>query len=100
MEKLTNAGWKIYSKKSADSDWTEVKVDNSVITGLPELSLPNKGNTETINLRIELPLGTDDTHQNGATGGYSISNFDIRNLFKIKATQENNPGWTTTGGTN
>lgn len=97
LKKLTDAGWKIYSKKSDSQDWKEVKVDNSVITGLPELSLPNKDDTETINLRIELPLGTKDTYQNAVTGGKSISNFDIRNLFKIKATQENNPGWNVDG---
>lgn len=55
--------------------------------------------SKKIYIRLELPLETGDDFQNGKTGYLAINNFDISKLFTIKATQENNPGWTT-GGTN
>ncbi|MGN9134788.1 hypothetical protein ACTNDG_04870 [Clostridium sp. HCP1S3_B4] len=97
IKSLQDAGWKLYINDREIEDAKKTNIETALGESSFVLS-PNEKNT--IKIRLEFPLTQGDTYQNAVTGGDSISNFDIRNLFKIKATQENNPGWTTKDGTN
>jgi len=119
LDYLANAGWKVYVKITRyDSTGTEVQKDGTAITSdsqkaqYKELTSENfttlatayaatdvkSGETVSINMRVELPLNTDNSMQDAVTGtGTTQKPFDITNLFDIVATQENNPGWNVSG---
>lgn len=52
-----------------------------------------------LTIRFELPLATGNKYQDAQTtdGTAGDDGVDIRNIFKIVATQENNPGWNQDG---
>lgn len=99
---LTNAGFKLYVGEVGNSGPENVEEVSNVTTLNSKISsilgsalVPNQ--TAKIYIRLELPLNTADTAQNKSVESGTISNFDLSKLFTIKATQENNPGWTTDG---
>ena len=99
---LTNAGFKLYVGEVGNSGPENVEEVSNVTTLNSKISsilgnalVPNQ--TAKIYIRLELPLNTADTAQGKLVESGTISNFDLSKLFTIKATQENNPGWTTDG---
>ena len=89
LAKLVDAGWQVYvDDKPVDLTKTQT-VDLAVLT---------PGSTSNhIDIRFELPLGTDNTYQSKSTATGVDTGFDLNKLVEIQATQENNPGWTEDG---
>lgn len=87
LQELLNAGWKLYidSNPISLSDVTS----SGFVIDLGSIAASQVTDAKVI--RLELPPTTDDNYENASI---STSNgFDINNIFKIVATQENNPGW-------
>jgi len=79
---------KIYTSVPANTDVSEWKAAETV-----ENNLKNR-----FTVRLELPLATTNTYQESKTEDGGKTFFDIRNIFEVVATQENNPGWNEDGG--
>lgn len=121
VAKLNANGWKVYvrvidatTKKGIGTyaDWKEITNGLGTATdGICEVATvaPGTGVNPLIQLRVELPLLTNNNYQDlttGETGKDDDGNklgtpgtFDITSLFEIVATQENNPGWNQNGST-
>ena len=112
IAKLNANGWRAYiriidasTKKGIGDygDWTEITDDVAKTDKICEVATvaPNTGVNPLIQLRVELPLLTDNSKQNLTTGQSTsdgtAGTFDITSLFEIVATQENNPGWNQLG---
>lgn len=120
LDSMNANGWKVYikvinplSKPTANegiapyADWTEIKSDSfnpddnftcAVSTVKPGQAAP------TIQMRVELPLKTENEYQglstgNNLSGAGGTNEFNIANMFEVVATQENNPGWNEDGST-
>lgn len=93
VKALQDAGWKLYINDGEITDAKKTTIETALGASSLVLS-PNA--TNTIKIRLEFPLTQGDTYQNDGGSGHNgtISSFDISGLFEIKATQENNPGWT------
>lgn len=113
IAKLNANGWRAYiriidatTKKGIGDygDWTEitdaVSKTSDKICEVATVA-PNTGVNPLIQLRVELPLLTDNSKQDLTTGQSTTDGtagtFDITSLFEIVATQENNPGWNQLG---
>ena len=104
---LNAAGWKMYvgEKGGVDEFAIEQVTDKATLQTKLDKIFENttlgNGQSVTLDVRLELPLDTDNTYQNdslnGTSGVETITEFDINNLFTVVATQENNPGWGTDG---
>lgn len=79
---------KIYTSVPAGTDVSEWKANATV-----EDNLKNR-----FTVRLELPLATTNSYQELKTEDGGKTSFDIRNIFEVVATQENNPGWNENGG--
>lgn len=96
---LSSAGWKFYIGKKGQTlaeahDTTSL--DSALNTALSGQTWgPNS--TLALDIRLELPLTTNNTEQASHTAYVSASNIDLSKLFTITATQENNPGWNESG---
>lgn len=53
--------------------------------------------SQLVSVRLELPLTTGNAYQGAGDGTKTITDLNISNLFEIRATQENNPGWNEDG---
>ena len=95
VEKLFNAGWimKINGVKVTSTSELDTQL-NSVNNDLTN-KLKTQGSEAEIEIRLELPLTTDNTYQNSEIS--AGSEFNIAGLFTIVATQENNPNWNEAG---
>ena len=115
-------GWKVYikvtnplSKPDANAgiapfaDWKELTADSFTDDGNLDKTYtcavttvkPGEG-APTLQMRVELPLQTVNYYQDRQTGNGVAgldTEFDIKDLFEIVATQENNPGWNEDGST-
>lgn len=91
LQELLDGGWKLYI------DGNPIAVsDLSSSTFAIELgSIEAAAVTNAKVIRLELPPTTDNTYQNKSIS--TSTGFDINNIFKIVATQENNPGWDESG---
>lgn len=121
VARLNANGWKVYVRVvdagtkvgiGTYADWKEITNGLGTATdGICEVATvaPGTGVNPLIQLRVELPLLTNNKYQDlttGETGKDADGNklgtpgtFDITNLFEIVATQENNPGWNQNGST-
>ena len=104
-------GWKVYIKVSGVdaastnpyADWTEINeafVNAGTDTICQIASVKPGDSNPVLQMRVELPLLTENDQQNKSTGQGvtgAPTDFDIANMFEIVATQENNPGWNQLG---
>lgn len=88
VKKLTDAGWELYV------DGNKVDLETGISVNLASIS---GGNSQLVDVRLELPLGTGNTYKNKAVGTNAEDGFDVSKIFEIRATQENNPGWNEDG---
>ena len=88
VEKLTAAGWELYV------DGNKVDLKSGISVNLASIAGKQ---SQLVDVRIELPLGTGNTYQNKAVGTNAEDGFDVSKIFEIRATQENNPGWNEDG---
>ncbi|CDM67307.1 hypothetical protein CM240_0128 [Clostridium bornimense] len=88
VKKLTDAGWELYVEGKKVDLAAGIKIDLAAIAGKQ---------SQLVDVRLELPLGTGNTYQNKAAGTNVEDGFDISKIFEIRATQENNPGWNEDG---
>lgn len=111
---LKEAGWVLYingqnvTKSITDDSSIDTvneaieKVYLSVAPGTNESTIANGSNTQAedeakFEVRLELPLATTNLYQENETAKDDYSGFDIREIFEIVATQENNTGWNEDG---
>lgn len=112
---LKEAGWVLYiNGKNVTKDITDTssidtvneaieKVYLAVAPNTNKSTIENSGNTTAgaeakFEVRLELPLATTNLYQEKtATTTSNNSGFDIRKIFEIVATQENNTGWNEDG---
>ena len=88
IKALQDAGWKLYingEDTNAEKSTIEDALKKSSLTLTPS-------STNTISIRLEFPLTQGNAYEN-LSNVQGDTSFDIRKLFEIKATQENNPGW-------
>ena len=123
FKSLINAGWQLYinsenvtkainteiSNESSNTEakiakvnetfqkvYTSVKPGTSTSTAIG--SNTTNGEEATFAVRLELPLATTNLYQEKTTTETGLNaGFDIRNIFEIVATQDNNPGWNENG---
>lgn len=111
LDAMNANGWKVYIKVSGVdagsdnpyADWTEINsafVNEGTDTICQIASVKPGDSNPILQMRVELPLLTDNSQQNKSTGeglAGGLSDLDIANMFEIVATQENNPGWNQLG---
>lgn len=91
ITKLNNAGWKLYVND------TEVNMGNLATGAQVDLATLASSKSQLVSVRLELPLTTGNAYQGAGDGTKTITDLNISNLFEIRATQENNPGWNEDG---
>ena len=91
ITKLNNAGWKLYVNN------TEVNMENLASGAQVDLATLASSKSQLVSVRLELPLTTGNAYQGAGDGTKTITDLNISNLFEIRATQENNPGWNEDG---
>ena len=91
ITKLNNAGWKLYVNDS------EVNIGNLTTGAQVDLATLASSKSQLVSVRLELPLTTGNAYQGVGDGTKTITDLNISNLFEIRATQENNPGWNEDG---
>lgn len=91
ITKLNNAGWKLYVNDS------EVNMENLAAGAQVDLVTLASTKSQLVTVRLELPLTTGNEYQNADGGVGAVTDLNISNLFEIRATQENNPGWEQNG---
>ena len=91
ITKLNNAGWKLYVNDS------EVNMENLAAGAQVDLATLASTKSQLVTVRLELPLTTGNEYQNADGGVGAVTDLNISNLFEIRATQENNPGWEQNG---
>lgn len=91
ITKLNNAGWKLYVND------TEVNMGNLATGAQVDLATLASSKSQLVSVRLELPLTTGNDYQYSEDGSGTITDLNISNLFEIRATQENNPGWNEDG---
>ena len=98
---LDQAGWIMYIDGTKVNDGSGTLNLDTIQTALDSLATvlnPNESITNKIKIRLELPLLTGNAFENKSVGtGGTQAAFDVSTLFKITATQENNPGWSEAG---
>lgn len=106
LTKLTTAGWQLWvgGKLIDTSDLSSEAAFAAKIPTLATLA-PGTSTDEAKSVRLELPLETDNNYQSKSADPsipqdekiVKVTDFNINNLFRIVATQENNPGWKENG---
>lgn len=96
---LAKAGWKFYVGKKGGTlaEATDLTSLNSALNTALSGQTWGPNATLVLDIRLELPLTTDNTKQTEKTTSGTVSNIDLSKLFTITATQENNPGWNESG---
>lgn len=123
FKSLINAGWQLYINgenvtkainteivkggvttdkiisevnKAFEKVYTSVKPNTNVST--EDGANTEARDTAKFEVRLELPLATTNSYQEKTTTETGLNEgFDIRNIFEIVATQDNNPGWNEDG---
>ncbi|CDM67312.1 hypothetical protein CM240_0133 [Clostridium bornimense] len=99
VTKLKNAGWKLYVNDA------EVNMENLASGAQVDLTTLASSKSQLVSVRLELPLTTKNSYEKSVDGtattvdyqGGTVTDLNISNLFEIRATQENNPGWNEDG---
>lgn len=96
---LSNAGWVFYVGKQGGpiNQYTDSATFITAVNNILKSETWEQNHVLTLNIRLELPVLTDNGKKDLSVSQNAVTSFDLNNLFTITATQENNPGWKTDG---
>lgn len=96
---LSNAGWVFYAGKQggAITQYTDSATFITALNNILNTETWEQNHVLTLDIRLELPVLTDNTKKGLSVSQGAVTSFDLNNLFTITATQENNPGWLENG---
>lgn len=99
---LKEAGWVMYVN-GTEIDFSDISANDKGVDQINDILADQAtklaaGTAQTINIRFELPLLTDNAYQNKTnTNAATGQVFDLSKILQITVTQENNPGWNNDG---